>query len=535
MVEPSATIHNRDGSEVMLPHARPRISYYLVLAFVVIPFCAVTPASWYYVIYSLYTGTVWSFTARQCVVFAVALAEVFFSVYHYNLAKFVSGPSPIQPPSIVDLQAALRRVLQSGLAGLPEDGPYDPETLDFDHPGSPAEFITHLTFDDPRAADFRSYMRTWFRKAPWSAIRRHELRQWLYCSIFNAHMPSPESMSTLHRNVIDEAMELIEKRSGSRIPEGSNPTATPILLILDNVHIPFRPFFWYLLVSACHVLAHKFLEHHWDVEFGLHGDLEYMVRIPENWDPVNPKTRPIIFLHGLGLGLFHYSMFITSLLRRFPDRPLLVPIQPHVSQRIFHRTYARPLGRLATVAGIVGAMRKHGFVPDDDNNYEATIGDPTTTVTMLSHSNGSFIHAWMLKALPHLISRSCFVDPVTFCLWEGDVCYNFFYKTCKTGFEMLMHYFICSEIGVANFLRRHFDWSANSLWYEEIPHAKDPSRSMFVLGGEDFIVNSDRVVRYLKSHGVRKGLLYTPEHTHGQALVNGSEVFNQIMDWVNGC
>ena len=55
---------------------------------------------------------------------------------------------------------------------------------------------------------------------------------------------------------------------------------------------------------------------------------------------------------------------------------------------------------------------------------------------------------------------------------------------------MLMYYFVCSEVGVANFLQRHFDWSANSLWYEEIPHARDPLRSMFVLGGRDSIVNS---------------------------------------------
>jgi hypothetical protein len=61
---------------------------------------------------------------------------------------------------------------------------------------------------------------------------------------------------------------------------------------------------------------------------------------------------------------------------------------------------------------------------------------------------------------------------------------------CFQGFEMLMYYFVCSEIGVANFLHRHFDWSASSLWYEELPHAKDPSSSMFVLGGKDFIVNS---------------------------------------------
>lgn len=59
------------------------------------------------------------------------------------------------------------------------------------------------------------------------------------------------------------------------------------------------------------------------------------------------------------------------------------------------------------------------------------------------------------------------------------------------GLEMLTYYFICSEIGVVNFLHRRFDWSANSLWYEELPHAKDPSRYMFVLAGKDFIVNSD--------------------------------------------
>lgn len=193
-------------------------------------------------------------------------------------------------------------------------------------------------------------------------------------------------MPRAHRRAIDEAVELIEKRSGSKIPEGSNPAATPILLTLDDVHISPRPLLWYMLVAFCHVLTHKFFEHHWGVQFGRHGDVEYMVHIPENWDPANSKTRPVVFLHGLGLGLSHYGMLITSLLRRFSDRPLLVPMQPHISQRIFHGAYARPLGKRATVEGIVGAMRRHGFVPEDDGRYEATIGDPKTGVTVLSHS-----------------------------------------------------------------------------------------------------------------------------------------------------
>lgn len=34
-------------------------------------------------------------------------------------------------------------------------------------------------------------------------------------------------------------------------------------------------------------------------------------------------------------------------------------------------------------------------------------------------SSGSYTHAWMLKGHPELIGRSCFIDPVSFCSWEG--------------------------------------------------------------------------------------------------------------------
>jgi len=75
MVKPPAVL-DLDGPEAILPATRPTISYYLVLALLVIPFCAVTPVSWCYVVYSLYTGAVWTFTSKQSVFFAVALAEV---------------------------------------------------------------------------------------------------------------------------------------------------------------------------------------------------------------------------------------------------------------------------------------------------------------------------------------------------------------------------------------------------------------------------------------------------------------------------
>ena len=85
MANPSA-VHNQDGSDTIPPTTRPTISYYLVLALVVIPFRAVTPASWCYVVYSLYTGSFQAFTSRQYVVFALALAEVGPPVHMHVMA-----------------------------------------------------------------------------------------------------------------------------------------------------------------------------------------------------------------------------------------------------------------------------------------------------------------------------------------------------------------------------------------------------------------------------------------------------------------
>lgn len=54
-----------------------------------------------------------------------------------------------------------------------------------------------------------------------------------------------------------------------------------------------------------------------------------------------------------------------------------------------------------------------------------------------------------------------------------------------------MRYFVGTELGVSNLLQRHFDWTSNSLWFEEIPNATDPSKTMFLIGGKDSIINAE--------------------------------------------
>jgi len=96
-----------------------------------------------------------------------------------------------------------------------------------------------------------------------------------------------------------------------------------------------------------------------------------------------------------------------------------------------------------------------------------------------------------------------------------------------------MGYFVSTELGVANLIQRHFDWSSNALWCEEIPNARDTSKTLFVLGGKDNIMNAQRVKRYLNSHGVKKGLLLDPTGVHGQALLRGQECYEKILSWLS--
>ena len=91
---------------------------------------------------------------------------------------------------------------------------------------------------------------TLFRlNAPWSQVRSAEVKQWLYWFIFNARMPSEEDLSIEHRQTLQEAMELLEKRAGGRVVEGSNPSVRSLRLTIDPFAVTHRPLVWYLYVK----------------------------------------------------------------------------------------------------------------------------------------------------------------------------------------------------------------------------------------------------------------------------------------------
>ncbi|KAG6857105.1 hypothetical protein H0H87_009666 [Tephrocybe sp. NHM501043] len=519
-----------DISELPIPPRQRSPSYYFALFGFVVPFCSTIPLAWAYVIYAVGSRQVHSLSWRTQIIFFLALSEVndtptinnkkyaqlesqvLFSAYQCYLIRLVSPPAPCGAGDLREIQAAFKRLLQSGLANLPADGG-DEESR---RPGSPEEDIIQLEFDDPRAIDFRNALRPWFGNAIWSSIKLHHAQQWLYWSIYNADMPPYESLSVSQQAVLASALDLLQKRCGCVFKEGSNGSIKTMRMTLDRVNITWRPFTFYLALYLINLSLKKWFQLFWHVRIGYHDGLEYLIRTPKHWDPVT-GPRPLVFIHGLGMGLFQYSVVLQHLMRHFSDRPFLVLLQPQISQHIFHPRFLKPMTRYETAERLAILFAHLGWVHHNIEDYtdseeekeiaHSLVGKRKRGVTMLSHSNGSYVHAWMLKGHQKMIGRSCFVDPVTFCSWEG-------------------------ELGVANLLARHFDWASNTLWFEDIPDACDPNKAFFLLGGQDTIIRSERVKRYLTSHGVKQGLWFDPTGTHGQALRPGSAGHLEIIRWI---
>ena len=160
--------------------------------------------------------------------------------------------------------------------------------------------------------------------------------------------------------------------------------------------------------------------------------------MPKNWDSATGH-RPIVFLHGLGLGLFQYHKTIVHLFDTFRDRPVLVLIQPQISQNIFHPRYLQPMTRHQMADRLARLLQCLDWVdpPGDDpcsSSDETEMRPPFTGnrrqgVTMLSHSKYALVFSHPLSlysAFPKRIVYPCldaqepFQDDWTFLLHRSS-------------------------------------------------------------------------------------------------------------------
>jgi pimeloyl-ACP methyl ester carboxylesterase len=205
-------------------------------------------------------------------------------------------------------------------------------------------------------------------------------------------------------------------------------------------------------------------------------DLSYWYR------PHTSKTRlPILFIHGIGIGLYPYANFLDEINKYNPEAAQdgdigivaveLMPISFRITSPILRRDeICRQINMI---------LERHGF----------------EKVVLASHSYGSVVSTHLLQdsTTAPKIGPMLFVDPVTFLLHLPDVAYNFTARRPRTANEHQLYWFASADMMVAHTLARHFFWAHNVIWKEDL-RGRDVTVS---LGGRDLIVDTETVGKYI--------------------------------------
>lgn len=358
----------------------------------------------------------------------------------------------------------------------------------------------HNTLKDPE-----TYLRKWFKNAAPSEIRRENVKEFLAWAFFNADHTSAMSWDSNEDAELEGYVDAFESLLGRRIPPGRG-TATSLRLTFDKHHPLHRSLLWYACVGFVDLLAFAHMRYH---GFHFHRSPG---RFAQLWRlfPFRPVTLlargvspshsltywhrahtsktnlPILFIHGIGIGLYPYVRFLGELNTATAHLDANVGIIALEIHSISFRITPAPLTPAQLCTEVLRILAHHGW----------------PRVVLVSHSYGSVLSTHMLHhpALGPRIGPVLLVDPVCFLLHLPDVAYNFTVRAPREANEWQLWYFASKDLGVSWTLARHFFWADNILWREDL--VGGGGRAVTVsLGGRDLIVDTQAIGEYLVGGG----------------------------------
>ncbi|KAJ7184526.1 hypothetical protein C8R46DRAFT_462335 [Mycena filopes] len=361
------------------------------------------------------------------------------------------------------------------------------------------------------------YPSGWFLP-PNSDIKRENVTEWILWALFAT---TPEHASPEWDEEIDEYVSTVEKSLGHKLEPGRTPGVQSLRLSFDPIHTLHRPLIWYMIVGLVDSLTSVLLlslgfKHYSPRGFfrafpprpilslfskrAANPHFPYWYRPPR----AGSSKNPILFLHGIGIGLHPYVPLFWELLRADPTQSLvLVELLP-VSMRI---TSPMP-SRWATLEAI--------------NNILSDL--EIDKVTLAAHSYGTFLAAHIVCPPPtdassledpaltlnRKVAALVLIDPIPFLLHLPTVAHNFLYRAPGTrrANEWQLWYFASRDADVARVLGRAFFWEEGCIWRADLQRfsaAEGGRRVSVVLGGGDQIVPSAEVRAYLTADDAHVG------------------------------
>jgi pimeloyl-ACP methyl ester carboxylesterase len=208
--------------------------------------------------------------------------------------------------------------------------------------------------------------------------------------------------------------------------------------------------------------------------------------------------RPIVFIHGLGIGLISYIPLFFMLPKDVGILALeVLPITSRITESgILPADQAREIGDIIAQQGL------DSFV-------------------FVGHSYGTFLAKLLLESsfLASRMERIVLIDPIAVLLHVPELAYNATTRTPKYPGEIEIEWAATAEPDIAFTLAKRFCWRSHILWYEDLLRCP----TTVVVGSEDCLMNADAIATY-----VTKGAPQ-PDPT---SVVGGPEVMgSQRVEW----
>ncbi|KAJ4466072.1 hypothetical protein C8R41DRAFT_76995 [Lentinula lateritia] len=356
-------------------------------------------------------------------------------------------------------------------------------------------------------------------------LKRQNVVEWILWALFSA---TPETAQEAWEEEMEEYVKKVEELLGMKLEQGRIHATRALKLTLDPVKMVHRPLVWYIIVALVDLITSTKLSfmgfHHYSNAPRIFPPrLFHIFSTPSPsatshfsywYRPHKSLTKdPIVFIHGIGIGLHPYLPFFQDLITTTPDQGLLLIELLPVSMHISSPSNNSIPPRTAMLHAIHTTLRSLGI----------------SRAVLASHSYGTVIAAHVIRDPQHTaIFRShLLIDPIPFLLHLPNVAFNFLYRPPREANEWQLWYFASRDPDIAYVLGRCFFWAENVLWREDLD-SNPGVKFAVVFSGKDQIVPAPLVRRYLtgedevkdrwESDNRRLEVLFYPELDHAMVF-----------------
>ncbi|KAI0245885.1 hypothetical protein BJV78DRAFT_1259315 [Lactifluus subvellereus] len=342
---------------------------------------------------------------------------------------------------------------------------------------------------------------SWFVSAPGRRVCRDNVIDWLLWALFSAR--TSEVLEEWEQE-LDYYISVMGEYLGYPLSPGGKSEMQCLRLTLDPVHMVHRPFVWYMIVCFVDTLVSIALYYrgftHYNTCKWFHvfpprplialfsrTSADRVTNMPYWYRPHRSHTKlPVLFIHGIGIGLLPYVPFLRELAMQDPDVGIIaieiMPISMHIT--------ASPLASDAMCAAITRILNAHEFhrVVVAGHSYgtvvaahllrrqQSSLDRPSSPLTTTTTPQGAAQELEQARREPRhddeglgfVMAATLFIDPIPFLLHHPAVAYNFVYRRPRRANEWQLWYFASRDADIARALARHFFWFESILFREDI-------------------------------------------------------------------